>query len=928
MASITRDSSPPEAPLASGRGSEPVLAASISSTSSAPEAVNRPVGPDLDGEPGVRHRQQRQLGGDLLAEPAGGLGARGRQRGAPPPPRSRRSTSCSARSSSIRSSVWSRSSSRVAERSAQASTSSIGLAVLAGQRGQRRPALGDRRQPGRVGVDPGGVRRDVGGQVGEQVGDLGQPVGQLPGLGVVLAHAVEQACGPPRWSPARPGRPARWRAPRGPARRRCAGCRRSPAATPRRRARRPPPAPARPPRSRRARSAAGRPPGPARARWPRPRRARARWPRGGGGRSAYVASSAGQLRTAEPVQRLALRPRLEQPVLVGLAVHRHQRLGDLGQRRTPAPTRRRRRPASAPRPTRCGPAPPGRPRPRRRPPRRRSANVGQVADPDHALDPGGPGAGAHRAAVGAAAEQQSERGHDHGLAGAGLTGDHGQPGAELERRGVDHAELADPDLLKHPVLLRAALGHPAPALGRAAPALDRQPELGHQPVGERRLVQPDQPHRRRAAAHLDPGAGRQVERASPVGPQHAGAVGAGQHLDGQHRGRRHDQRPREQRVRADRHHQQRLDPRPHDRAAGAEVVGGRAGRRRAHDAVAAPARERAAVDLDDDLEHPLAGGLLDARLVQRPGAGDDLAVAVHGHVEREPVLDGVAPRHDRVDGRLEVLVLRLGQEPDVPEVHPQHRRTGAAGQLRGAQDGAVAADHDDQLAVRAGVRVDRRPRSSPRPARARARPPRRASSRTTSPCAVSAFAKARATSRASSRPVWATSSTRRVGCGRSSRLHPLTRRPRRGGGAHRGVDGVLVEGRRAAAQPQEELDVPRRPGQRAGRHHARAPAAPRRPRRPRLATVSARSAGSRTTPPLPSRSLPTSNCGLTISARSPSGAVTPSSASSTSSSEMKDRSPTTTSTGPSVISVVSSRTFTRSRTSTRSSDWSFQASWP
>ena len=35
------------------------------------------------------------------------------------------------------------------------------------------------------------------------------------------------------------------------------------------------------PRSRRGRTAAGRPPGPARGRWPRPRRARARWPRAG-----------------------------------------------------------------------------------------------------------------------------------------------------------------------------------------------------------------------------------------------------------------------------------------------------------------------------------------------------------------------------------------------------------------------------------------------------------------------------------------------------------------------------------------------------------------------------------------------------------------------------------------------------------------------
>ena len=73
----------------------------------------------------------------------------------------------------------------------------------------------------------------------------------------------------------------------------------------------------------------------------------------------------------------------------------------------------------------------------------------QALDPHHALDPGRAGAGADRAGVGPAAEEQPECGDDHGLAGPGLTGDHGQAGAELERRGLDHPERADPDLLKH-----------------------------------------------------------------------------------------------------------------------------------------------------------------------------------------------------------------------------------------------------------------------------------------------------------------------------------------------------------------------------------------------------------------------------------------------------------------------------------------------
>ena len=52
-ASITRDSSPPEAPLWSGRGSLPVLAASSISTSSRPDAVARSHRSPTRSAPGV-----------------------------------------------------------------------------------------------------------------------------------------------------------------------------------------------------------------------------------------------------------------------------------------------------------------------------------------------------------------------------------------------------------------------------------------------------------------------------------------------------------------------------------------------------------------------------------------------------------------------------------------------------------------------------------------------------------------------------------------------------------------------------------------------------------------------------------------------------------------------------------------------------------
>ena len=247
-ASITRDSSPPDAPLCERAGlgagvggqQELDLVDAGAVTQPRPPTGGSPARTGAPrSRPGVRHRQQGQLGGDLRRRAAPAASVRAADSAAAAAPSSARSASCSARSSldplvgGVEVEQPGRGLLGPGEHLVD------GVAVLAGERGQRRPALGDGRQPGGVGVDPGGVRRHVGGQVGQQVGDLGEPVGQLAGLGVVLAHAVELAAGGRRPRPARRARPPRWRAPRGPARRRCAGCRRSPAGTPRPPARRP-----------------------------------------------------------------------------------------------------------------------------------------------------------------------------------------------------------------------------------------------------------------------------------------------------------------------------------------------------------------------------------------------------------------------------------------------------------------------------------------------------------------------------------------------------------------------------------------------------------------------------------------------------------------------------------------------------------------
>src|SRR5262249_31510643 len=84
----------------------------------------------------------------------------------------------------------------------------------------------------------------------------------------------------------------------------------------------------------------------------------------------------------------------------------------------------------------------------------------------------------------------------------------------------------------------------------------------------------------------------------------------------------------------------------------------------------------------------------------------------------------------------------------------------------------------------------------------------------------------------------------------------------------------------------------------------------------------------RTTPPLPTRSLPTSNCGLTRSTKSASGLAQAISAGSTRPSEMNERSAVTRSGAGATCSGRNWRTLTRSSTVTRSSVRNAQASWP
>ena len=581
---MTRDSSPPDAPLWSGLGPEPTLAASRNSTSSTPGR----------GEPGpresamsrrrVRHGEQAELVGDLGGEPARRLAAGGRQgfrglgelgaRAAPARPAGPR---CARRCRRGRAAGPRRP-------RAQAEDVVDRVAVLPGQRGQRRAAFGDRGKPMRVGLEPRRVGRHVGGDVGEQVGDLGEPVGELAGLGVVLADPVEQGARRRGGRRARRRRGHRWTAT---SRAHSAAVRR---------------VSANPSRDSSADSATSSPAG----RGHRldlteaePEHVGLAGPLAGAGddlvelalgrpsavgsRSAYVASSAA--RGAPPNRSSASRwarcwssrcwsdwPWTATSTSVTSASLVDRDRGSAHERPRP--------PLGA---TGCGPGRPDRPRPRRRPRRppgrtRRDAEASTTPSTRALAGP------VRTAPESARAPSSSPSAVTTMVLPAPVSPVITvRPGPELQGRGVDHPQLRDPDLLKHQPLRSTSLPPAASSARRRRSAEPRQPSTGRSNLATSRSVngasvQPGQAHRPLAAAYLDPGARRQVHRPATVAPQHAGAVGAGDDLDGDHRVGGDHHRAGEERVRADRHDHHRLDAGPHHRSARAEVVGGGAGR--------------------------------------------------------------------------------------------------------------------------------------------------------------------------------------------------------------------------------------------------------------------------------------------------------------------------------------------------------------
>ena len=422
------------------------------------------------------------------------------------------------------------------------------------------------------------------------------------------------------------------------------------------------------------------------------------------------------LRPGERVQRAPLVPGGPQPHLVGLAVHGHQRVGELGEHRhgDAVAAEEGARPAGGGHGAQRHEAAVVVQLRARVP--RALGDRGAGLEHETALGHRTLGPDAHHGGVGASAQDQREPAEHHGLARAGLAGDRGQPGRERYLGPLDHAEVPDPQLLDHPSATGSSAQPFQPATGREnrdtrrsvnGAGLRRASRTGSGPRRTSTRLPTGRSVRRWPSQHSSPELvdRRTISTASTErGPTTSGRANSA------------------------------------CAETGTMTIASRSGH-----TTGPPAENACAVDPvevaitmpsqpnDDsgrpststrDGDHPGSVRLLHGGLVERPVGHGRRTGAVHGDLDGAALLDRVValgdPPHDGVD----LLALGLGEEADVAEVHPDQRCAGAAGELGGPQDRAVAAEHQHglqldavlEVVLRDGAHADlgERPRREPR----------------------------------------------------------------------------------------------------------------------------------------------------------------------------------------------------------------------
>src|SRR6202051_1990487 len=398
-----------------------------------------------------------------------------------------------------------------------------------------------------------------------------------------------------------------------------------------------------------------------------------------------------------------------------------------------------------------------------------------------------------------------------------------------------------------------------------------------------------------AAVELIDGASVRLER---------DALNFGIARQGDRRRVRDEERPREERVRQKRDHAEGGDVGRQNRPTRREQICSRAGRRRDDHAVGGELRRLRSVDVDSKRRHVSVRSPHDD-IVER-----QIRSAVDACFEGAALVDDEAVVQHRGDlGNRTGSPVDLGQEAESPGVDAEQRDAARYGDLRSAQERAVASDRHQQHGF-----VDARTLGSERE---------------------------RNVLVVAQRDLIAGCEQRlgdRAGGGtRAIALHVDVERDRPDFGTHQ--FGAHAKSPATDARVASSTGFPVRSIR---KNTSTLPAGPRSGERiaPTTTkssfaiasrtsrTIVARTAGSRTTPPPPSRAGPASNCGLTSATIAPPGARNACARAIIVTTEMNDASIVTKSKGGASAPSGKSRKVVRSRTATRGSAAHWGASGP
>ncbi len=168
-------------------------------------------------------------------------------------------------------------------------------------------------------------------------------------------------------------------------------------------------------------------------------------------------------------------------------------------------------------------------------------------------------------------------------------------------------------------------------------------------------------------------------------------------LDFDRRARRDDDRPVRHRVRADRRHHQHVEMRLDDRAAAGQRIRRGAGGRRDDDAVAGVRVDEPAVHARFEIQHAAGGGLLQNDVVEPERLDDRAIAAMQAGAQQRALFARELAFEGGVDVRQHVLRHDVGEEAEPAAVDAEERHVVTGHQARAVEQGAVAADGDEQV---------------------------------------------------------------------------------------------------------------------------------------------------------------------------------------------------------------------------------------